>query len=162
MTKTNAARILDSLNITYELISYEVDESDLSAVTVAGKLGQNIDQVFKTLVLQGNKTGYIVCIIPGGEELDLKKVALASENKSVAMIPMKDILEITGYIRGGCSPLGMKKKFPTFIDESCILLDNIFVSAGIRGTQIKIAPDDLIKSTACTIADLISIKSKAN
>ncbi len=155
MTKTNAARILDKLGISYELVEYEADESDLSATAVASKLGQNIDQVFKTLVLQGDKTGVFVCIIPGGEELDLKKAAQISGNKNSAMVPMKEILGLTGYIRGGCSPLGMKKKYPTYIDESCILYDHIFISAGIRGLQIKIAPNDLITSALCVVTDLV-------
>src|SRR5512137_836444 len=110
-TKTNAARILDSRGIPYELIAYEVDESDLSAGAVASKLGQDVDQVFKTLVLRGDKTGIFVCIIPGSAELDLKKAARASGNKSAAMVPMKEIFELTGYIRGGCSPVGMKKEY---------------------------------------------------
>lgn len=155
MTKTNAARLLDSMNITYELIPYEVDENDLSAVSVALKIGQDIDQVFKTLVLRGDKTGIFVCIIPGSQELDLKKTAKASGNKFVAMVAMKEILELTGYIRGGCSPVGMKKKYPTFIDETCILYENIFISAGIRGLQLKIAPDDLVKTVSGTVAALI-------
>jgi Cys-tRNA(Pro)/Cys-tRNA(Cys) deacylase len=155
MTKTNAARILDAMGIHFELIPYQVDETDLSAPTVAKKLGQNIEQVFKTLVLRGDKTGVFVCVIPGGEELDLKKAAKVSENKNSAMVPMKEILELTGYIRGGCSPLGMKKKYPIYIDETCTLHEFIFISAGIRGLQIKIAPDDLIKSTGALICDLI-------
>lgn len=159
MTKTNAARLLDSQGIKYELISYEVDESDLSAGTVAAKLGQNIEQVFKTLVLRGDKTGIFVCIIPGGEELDLKKAAQVSGNKSSTMVAMKEILELTGYIRGGCSPIGMKKKYPTYIDECCILCEFIFVSAGIRGLQIKISPEDLVKSISCEMADLILLKN---
>lgn len=158
MTKTNAARILDRIGITYELIAYEVDESDLSAITVAAKLNQNIDQVFKTLILQGDKTGIFVCIIPGAEEVDLKKAALLSGNKNASMVPMKEILELTGYIRGGCSPIGMKKNYPTFMDESCTLYEFIFVSAGIRGLQLKIAPNDLIKSTSCVLGDLVLIK----
>jgi Cys-tRNA(Pro)/Cys-tRNA(Cys) deacylase len=155
MSKTNAARILDSHGINYELLPYEVDESDLSAITVADKLGQNIEQVFKTLVLRGDKNGIFVCIIPGASELNLKKAAQASGNKNATMIPVKDILELTGYIRGGCSPLGMKKKYPAYIDEVCILYEFIFVSAGIRGLQIKIAPNDLIVSAACEVADLV-------
>lgn len=155
MTKTNSARILDQQGIKYELLSYDVDESDLSAIAVAGKLKQNIDQVFKTLVLRGDKSGIFVCIIPGGEELDLKKAAHVSGNKNVAMIPMKDILTITGYIRGGCSPIGMKKAYPAFIDESCLLYDFIFISAGLRGLQLKLKPDDLIKVTSCQTDDLI-------
>lgn len=155
MTKTNAARILDKQGIKYELIAYEVDESDLSATSVAAKLGQNIEQVFKTLVLRGDKTGIFVCVIPGGEELDLKKAAQASGNKNAVMVPVKEILEFTGYIRGGCSPLGMKKKYPTYIEESCTLYDLILVSAGIRGLQLRIAPNDLIISVPCDIADLL-------
>jgi Cys-tRNA(Pro)/Cys-tRNA(Cys) deacylase len=157
MTKTNAARLLDIQGIKYVLVEYAVDESDLSATAVASKLGQNIEQVFKTLVLRGDKTGVFVCVIPGGEELDLKKAAHVSGNKNAAMIPQKEILGITGYIRGGCSPLGMKKKFPTYIDESCVLHDYIYVSAGIRGLQIKITPNDLIASASCEVADLILI-----
>ena len=155
MTKTNAARILDNQNIKYELLTYEVDESDLSAISVAAKLNQNADQVFKTLVLKGDKSGIFVCIIPGAEELDLKKAAHSSGNKSAAMVPLKEIFNLTGYIRGGCSPIGMKKNYPTFIDESCILYDYIFVSAGIRGLQLRIAPDDLINVTSCQTCELL-------
>jgi len=155
MTKTNAARILDRERIKYELLVYEVDEADLSAVAVAEKLNQNIDQVFKTLVLRGDKSGIFVCIIPGAEELDLKKAAQVSCNKIAVMVPVKEIPDLTGYIRGGCSPIGMKKDYPACIDESCILFDFIFVSAGIRGMQLKIAPDDLIKVKGCLVADLI-------
>ncbi len=159
MTKTNAARILDRQGINYELFDYEVDESDLSAVAVAEKLNQNIDQVFKTLVLRGDKTGVFVCIIPGAEELDLKKAAQISGNKNAAMVPVKEIFQLTDYIRGGCSPIGMKKNYPEFIDESCILYDYIFISAGIRGLQLKITPDDLIKVTSCITGDLIVVKN---
>lgn len=158
MTKTNAARILDMQGISYELFSYEVDESDLSAVAVADKLKQNIEQVFKTLVLKGDKSGVLVCVIPGGEELDLKKAAGISGNKNVEMIPVKEILPLTGYIRGGCSPVGMKKSYPTYIDETCTLYDFVFVSAGIRGMQLKISPNDLVKTTSATLCDLILFK----
>lgn len=154
MNKTNAARLLDSKGISYELIPYEVDESDLSANAVASKLGQDTDQVFKTLVLRGDKTGVFVCIIPGSKELDLKKAARISGNKNAAMVQMKEILELTGYIRGGCSPIGMKKKYPSYIDENCILYDQICVSAGIRGLQLKITPDDLILITGCEMCSL--------
>ncbi len=136
-------------------MAYEVDDSDLSAIAVADKLDQNVDQVFKTLVLRGDKSGIFVCLIPGAEELDLKKAAHLSGNKFAAMVPMKEILHHTGYIRGGCSPIGMKKNYPTFIDESCILFDFIFVSAGIRGLQLKISPDDLMKVTSCHAGDLL-------
>ena len=155
MSKTNAARILDKQGVEYELLAYEVDEWDLSALVVAGKLKENIDQVFKTLVLRGDKSGIFVCIIPGAEELDLKKAANISGNKNAAMIPVKDILTITGYIRGGCSPVGMKKDYPTFIDESCFLYDFIFVSAGTRGQQLKLKPDDLVLVTSCQAEDLL-------
>lgn len=155
MTKTNAARILDSNGIEYDLVAYEVDENDLSAIAVAAKLGQDVDQVFKTLVLRGDKSGIFVCVIPGAEELNLKKAAACSGNKSVAMVAVKEIMELTGYIRGGCSPVGMKKKYPTFIDETCILFERIFVSAGIRGLQLKIAPNNLVRVTESKVADLI-------
>ncbi len=143
--KTNAARLLDKYKIDYELIPYEVDESNLSAVHVAESLGKNIEQLFKTLVLQGDKTGYFVCIIPGGKELDLKHTAQISGNKKCDLIPMKELLGLTGYIRGACSPIGMKKLFPTYIDESCLQFDSIYISAGQRGLQIRIHPEDLIR-----------------
>ena len=154
MNKTNAARLLDSKHIPYELIIYEVDESDLSAQAVASKLGQDVDQVFKTLVLRGDKSGVFICIIPGGRELDLKKAAKASGNKNAEMVRMNEIFQLTGYIRGGCSPIGMKKKFATYIDETCILYDQIFVSAGLRGLQLKIAPDNLILAAGIEICSL--------
>jgi len=157
MTKTNAARILDKMGVKYELAEYEVDESDLSATSVALKLGQNIEEIYKTLVLRGDKTGIFVCIIPGGEELDLKKAAHVSGNKNAAMVAVKEIMGLTGYVRGGCSPLGMKKKYPTYIDESSTLYDFIFVSAGIRGLQFKIATDDLIRCGSFIVADLVSV-----
>jgi len=144
IAKTNAARLLDAAAIAYELIPYEVDETDLGAQHIAGQLGENIEQVFKTLVLQGDKKGHLVCVIPGAEEVDLKKAAKVSGNKKVDLIPMKELLPTTGYIRGGCSPVGMKKPFPTFIDETCILYDYIYVSAGVRGLQFKINPQVLI------------------
>ncbi|HLO60235.1 MAG TPA: Cys-tRNA(Pro) deacylase [Bacteroidales bacterium] len=155
MIKTNAARILDQLRIHYDLVSYEVDESDLSAVAVARKIGQDIEKVFKTLVLRGDKTGVFVCIIPGAEELNLKKAAHVSGNKSAEMVAVKEITELTGYIRGGCSPVGMKKKYPTYIDETCTLYDFIYVSAGVRGLQFKISPGDLISVASCVISDLV-------
>lgn len=158
MNKTNAARLLDKQGIAYELLEYIVDESDLSANAVAAKLGQNIDQVFKTLVLRGDKAGVFVCVIPGGDELDLKKAAKASGNKSAAMVLMKEIQELTGYIRGGCSPLGMKKNYPIYIHESCTRYDFIFISAGVRGLQLKINPEDLIVCTRAQISDLLETK----
>ena len=155
IAKTNAARLLDAASIAYELIPYEVDESDLGAQHIADQLGENIDQVFKTLILQGDKTGHFVCVIPGAEEVDLKKAARVSGNKKVDLIAMKDLLATTGYIRGGCSPIGMKKPFPTFIHESCLQFDHIFVSAGMRGLQFKIAPQALVNFVGATVCDLI-------
>ena len=157
IAKTNAARLLDQANIAYELIAYEVDENDLSANHLADTIGEDIDMVFKTLVLRGDKTGHFVCVIPGNDEVDLKKAARASGNKKCDLIPMKELLPTTGYIRGGCSPVGMKKPFPTFIHETCILFDHIFVSAGQRGLQFKIAPDDLVAFTQATVTDLTSL-----
>jgi Cys-tRNA(Pro)/Cys-tRNA(Cys) deacylase len=155
MNKTNAARLLDKLGVKYELIAYQIDESDLSAVSVATKLGQNIEQVFKTLVLRGDKIGIFVCVIPGGDELDLKLTAKASGNKSAVMVAMKELFPLTGYIRGGCSPLAMKKRYPVFINESCMQFDSIYVSAGLRGLQIKLSPNDLIRVTDGKVCSLI-------
>ncbi len=157
MKKTNVMRLLDSEKISYTTMEYEVDENDLSGVHVAAQLGQPVEQVFKTLVLKGDKTGYLVCCIPVAEELDLRKVAKAVGDKKVEMIPMKDLLSITGYIRGGCSPMGMKKKLPTFIDETCELFDIIAVSAGVRGAQVLLAPCDLIKYAEAKTADLVCL-----
>lgn len=154
INKTNAARLLDKAGIAYELIPYEVDESDLSAVHVAETLGENIDQVFKTLVLHGDKTGYFVCIIPSDEELNLKLAAKVSGNKNCEMIPMKELLSVTGYIRGACSPIGMKKRFPAYIHETCLLFDYIFISAGQRGLQIKINPNQLISEISASVDKL--------
>lgn len=154
INKTNAARLLDKAKIEYELISYEVDESDLSATHVAEQLDEPVEQVFKTLVLSGDKSGHFVCIIPGAEELDLKMAAKLSGNKNCSMIPMKDLLSVTGYIRGACSPIGMKKRFPTYIHQSCLYFDFIYVSAGMRGLQIKLSPNDLIEITQCKVGEL--------
>ncbi|MCE5332832.1 MAG: Cys-tRNA(Pro) deacylase [Bacteroidales bacterium] len=149
--KTNAARLLDMAKIDYQLISYEVDENDLSAVHVAAQLNEPIEKVFKTLVLKGDKIGYFVCIIPGAEELDLKKAAKISGNKNCEMIPMKELLPVTGYIRGACSPIGMKKHFPAFIHESCLDFERIYVSAGKRGLQLVLSPSDLIQEIKATV-----------
>jgi len=153
--KTNAVRLLDKEKIEYKLIPYQVDESDLSAVHVAEQLNEPVEQVFKTLVLKGDKTGHFVCIIPGVEELDLKAAAKISGNKNCEMIPMKDLLNITGYIRGACSPIGMKKHFPTFIDTSYKNFEYIYVSAGKRGLQIQLNPQDLIQIVAIQSGDLV-------
>jgi len=153
--KTNAARLLDKAAVTYELISYEVDETDLSAVHVASQLNEPVERVFKTLVLKGDKTGHFVCIIPGAEELDLKKAAKLSGNKNCEMLLMKDLLPITGYIRGACSPIAMKKHFPTYIHDSCRNFDKIYVSAGKRGLQLYLTPQDLINEIKATVGYLI-------
>ncbi|MBO4615565.1 MAG: Cys-tRNA(Pro) deacylase [Bacteroidales bacterium] len=155
--KTNAARLLDSKKIAYELIPYEVDENDLSAVHVASQLNEPIDMVFKTLVLHGDRSGYFVCVIPGDKEVDLKLAAKATGNKSCSLIPMKELLPLTGYIRGGCSPIGMKKPFPTYIHSTCMDFDYIYVSAGVRGLQLKINPSDLCKAVGAKVGDLISV-----
>jgi Cys-tRNA(Pro)/Cys-tRNA(Cys) deacylase len=153
--KTNAARLLDKAKIAYQLIPYEVDESDLSAIHVAEMLNEPVEQVFKTLVLKGDKTGHFVCIIPGAEELDLKKAAKISGNKNCEMIPMKELLPTTGYIRGACSPLGMKKQFPSFIHTSCEDFEKIYVSEGKRGLQLYLSPLELIKVIRAKTTDLI-------
>lgn len=155
INKTNVARLLDKAKIDYQLIPYEVDESDLSAIHVAEQLGEDVNHVFKTLVLKGDKAGFFVCVIPGHEEVDLKLAAKVSGNKNCEMIPMKELLATTGYIRGACSPIGMKKHFPTFIHEICLEYSSIYVSAGQRGLQIKLAPSDLIKEVAATVCKLI-------
>jgi len=155
INKTNVARLLDKAKISYQLIPYEVDESDLSAIHVAEQLGEDVNQVFKTLVLHGDKSGYFVCVIPGADEVDLKKAAKVSGNKKCEMIPMKELLPLTGYIRGACSPIGMKKHFPTYIHETADLYDHIYISAGQRGLQIMIAPQDLISEVRATIVDVV-------
>ena len=154
--KTNASRILDTGKIRYELIPYEVNENDLSAVHVAGQLNEPVERVFKTLVLKGDKTGYFVCIIPGAIEVDLKKAASISGNKNCDLIPMKELLQVTGYIRGACSPIGMKKHFATYIHETCMKFEQIYVSAGKRGLQLKINPQDLIAQVNAIIGFLIN------
>lgn len=154
MKKTNAARLLDARGIAYELAEYEVDENDLSAVALAKKIGQNVEQIFKTLVLRGDKNGVFVVVVPGNAEVDLKKAARISGNKSAAMVQQKELLGLTGYIRGGCSPLGMKKPYPVFIDESCLLYDTIFISAGQRGLQLIINPNDLIRVIDAVLGDV--------
>lgn len=144
MNKTNAMRQLDKANINYETIEYEVDENDLSGIHIAETTGMNPDIMFKTLVAKGEKSGPLVFCIPVNLELDLKRCAAAVKDKRVELIPVKELLGLTGYIRGGCSPIGMKKKFPTFFDESALLYDKITVSAGVRGCQLLIDREKLI------------------
>ena len=141
--KTNAARLLDRAKIPYELVPYEVDEEHLAATHVAEQLGEDISTVFKTLVLKGDRTGYFVCVVPGDHEVDLKAAAKVSGNKKCDLIPMKELLPVTGYIRGGCSPIGMKKLFPTYIHVSAEMLPFIYISAGVRGLQLRLDPKAL-------------------
>lgn len=152
--KTNAQRMLDAAGIKYDTVEYEVDEDDLSGTHVAEVAGIDPDMTFKTLVCRNERGEALVFCIPVAEELDLKKCARASGSKSVAMIPVKDILTLTGYIRGGCSPIGMKKRFPTYVDEIAELFDEIYCSAGVRGIQIKISVSDLLSFTEAKTADL--------
>jgi Cys-tRNA(Pro)/Cys-tRNA(Cys) deacylase len=154
MKKTNACRLLDAKGITYELAEYEVDENDLSATTLAKKLGLDVEQIFKTLVLRGDKTSVFVAVIPGNAEVDLKKAAKVSGNKNCAMVQQKGLLGLTGYIRGGCSPLGMKKTYPIYIHKTCQLFDQIYISAGQRGLQLKLNPEDLIRMTGAVVCDV--------
>lgn len=155
LEKTNAARLLDRAKIAYELVPYTVDENDLSAIKVAASLGQPIERVYKTLVLKGDRNGHFVCIIQGDKEVNLKVAAKVSGNKSAEMIPMKELLPTTGYIRGGCTPIGMKKRFPTFIDATCTAFDYIYISAGVRGLQLKIDPKPLIEFVDAVVAELV-------
>ena len=152
--KTNAARLLDRAKISYELIPYTVDEDNLAATHVAEELGEDIATVFKTLVLRGDRTGLFVCVVPGDHEVDLKAAARVSSNKKADLIAMKELLPTTGYIRGGCSPIGMKRQLPTFIHATCMEHDKIYISAGVRGLQIAISPADLIAYTGAEVAEI--------
>lgn len=152
--KTNAARLLDRAKIAYELVPYQVDEEHLSATHVAEQLGEDVATVFKTLVLKGDRTGYFVCVVPGDYEVDLKAAARVSGNKKVDLIPMKELLPVTGYIRGGCSPIGMKKAFPTYIHVSAQEHPFIYVSAGVRGLQLRLSPADLASYVRATFAEI--------
>lgn len=154
MKKTNAARQLDELGIAYELLSYEVDESDLSAPTVAAKIGLEASQTFKTLVAQGDCTGVLLACLPGDAELDLKALARASTNKRVELLPLKQVQPLTGYIRGGVSPLGLMKALPIYLDELALAYERIAVSAGQRGLQLYLAPADLQRAVGATLAEL--------
>ncbi len=155
--KTNAARLLDKAKIAYELVTYTVDENNLAADHVAEELGEDINRVFKTLVLHGDKCGYFVCVIPGNMEVDLKAAARTAGAKKAEMIPMKELIPLTGYMRGGCSPIGMKKAFPTYFHSTAGSYDFIYVSAGVRGMQLKIAPDDIIRYVRGTVANIATL-----
>ena len=155
LKKTNAARILDRLKIPYEIKTYEVDENDLSAVHVAETAGIDIETVFKTLVTRGDKNGIVMAVINGNDEINLKNLAKASGNKSVEMIALKELLPLTGYVRGGCSPLGAKKDYPVYLDSKAMTHEKISISAGQRGMQLLLSPQDLVKATNATVADLV-------
>ena len=154
ITKTNAARLLDKADIKYNLVPYEVDPDNLDAIHVAKSLGEDVNQVFKTLVLHSDK-GHFVCVVPGNAEVDLKKAAKAMKAKKAELIPMKELLPLTGYIRGGCTPIGMKKPFPVFFHTTAIGYENIYISAGMRGLQLKVTPSDIVRYTNGVVTDLI-------
>lgn len=154
MTKTNAMRRLDAAKIKYEVMEYEVDENDLSGIHIAEQIGLPFEQVFKTLVAKGEKSGVVVFCIPVNKEIDLKKAAVVTGNKKLEMLHVKDLLGTTGYIRGGCSPIGMKKKFPTYLDESAERFEKITVSAGVRGAQLLLNVDELVKFVEAKICQI--------
>jgi Cys-tRNA(Pro)/Cys-tRNA(Cys) deacylase len=154
MTKTNAARILDAAGVGYELREYAVDEEHLAATQVAQAIGMPQERVFKTLVARGNRTGVVLAVIPANAELDLKALAAASDNKKIELVPVKEVLGLTGYVRGGVSPVGAKKAYPVYLDETAILWNVISVSAGIRGCQMLIAPDALVRVTGALTCDI--------
>lgn len=153
--KTNASRLLEAAGVKFDLVPYNVDPDNLAADHVAEELGEDINTVFKTLVLKGERVGHFVCVVPGNREVDLKKAAKAAGDKKADLIAMKDLLATTGYIRGGCSPVGMKKAFPTFFHSSATDFQRIFVSAGVRGLQLSISPTDLINYVGATVTDLV-------
>ena len=159
--KTNAARILDRQKFQYELIPYTVDEKDLGAQHVADTLGEDINQVFKTILVHGDKIGYLMCVIPGNLEVDLKGAAKVSGNKKIDTVPLKELTPLTGYVRGGCSPLGLKKNFPIFIHETALNFPYIYVSAGVRGLQFKIDPQALVEFVGAETVDLIAEKTES-
>lgn len=153
--KTNAMRLLEAAKIPFEAIPYNFDENDLAAQHVADELGEDINRVFKTLVLRGERTGLFVCVVPGNCEVDLKKAAAAAGDKKAEMLAMKELLPNTGYIRGGCSPVGMKKLLPTFFHSTATDFDFIYVSAGVRGMQLKISPSALIDFVKASVSDIV-------
>lgn len=155
MQKTNVMRMLDKAKISYTTVTYDVDESDLSGTHIAECTGMNPETVFKTLVAKGDKNGFCVFCIPCAEEVDLKKAAKVTGNKKVEFLHLKDLLPTTGYIRGGCSPIGMKKKFPTYIHESAKNFDTISVSGGMRGLQVILSPTELAQFTDADFSNLI-------
>lgn len=162
INKTNAARLLDKAGIPYKLVPYKVDPDNLAADHVAAELGEDINRVFKTLVLHGDRSGHFVCVIPGNCEVDLKKAAKAAGAKSAQLIPMKELLPLTGYMRGGCTAIGMKKAFPTFFHTTALAFPTIFVSAGVRGLQLEINPSQLIGYAGATVTNLTCSQPDTN
>ena len=160
--KTNGARILESLGIGFELREYEVDPDDLSAITVAKKVNMPPEQVFKTLLTTGGANSYVFAVIPGDAELDFKKLARAAGLRKAEMVPLKEVQPLTGYIRGGVTVFGAKKAYPVFVDETVILFDKISVSAGARGTQLILAPDDYLRAAEAETADLTKSASEGH
>jgi Cys-tRNA(Pro)/Cys-tRNA(Cys) deacylase len=157
--KTNAVRVLDNLGLRYELRDYEVDPEDLSAESVARKVGLPAEQVFKTLVVRGDRTGVLLAVVPGNAELDLKPLAKLSGNRDVDTVPLKEVQPLTGYVRGGVTAFACKKDYPVFVDETVILFDVIAVSAGVRGTQVLLAPDDYVRATRATLGAIAKEKT---
>ncbi len=157
--KTNAARLLDRLGISYELREYEVDEDDLTAETVARKIGLPIEQVFKTLVVRGERRGVLLAVVPADAELDPKALARLADDRRVELVPLREVQPLTGYIRGGVTALACKKDYPVFVDEQVELCDVISVSAGVRGTQILLAPQDYLQATKGTVGEITRPKS---
>lgn len=157
--KTNAARLLDQLDIRYELREYEVDPDDLGAEAVAAKIGMPPEQVFKTLVARGERNGVVMAVIPGDQELNLKALAASAEERKIQLVPVKELQSLTGYIRGGVTALAAKRDFPVYADETIELFDVISISAGIRGQQILIAPADYLRATKAKLADLSQSKT---
>ena len=158
MQKTNAVRLLDQLGIRYELREYEFDPDDLAAETVAREIGLPAEQVFKTLVAQGDRKGVCLAVVPGNAELNLKSLAAASGDRKIQLVPMKELLGLTGYIRGGVTALAGKKDYPVYVDETIELFDRISISAGVRGLQILLAPRDYLQITTATIAAIADNK----
>ena len=159
MTRTNAARLLDAANIAYEIVEYEADPEHLAAESVAAKIGLPPEQVFKTLVARGDRNGVCFAVIPGNSELDLKALARVSGDRSTEVVPLKEVQPLTGYIRGGVTVLGARKAYPAYLDETAILFDRISVSAGQRGLQLLLAPEDFLRATGATMAEIGREKS---
>jgi Cys-tRNA(Pro)/Cys-tRNA(Cys) deacylase len=158
MAKSNAVRLLDERKVRYELRDYDVDPNDLSAESVAAKIGLPPEQVFKTLVVEGDRNGVAMAVVPGDAELDLKALAKLTGDRRVEMVPLKDVQPLTGYVRGGVTALAAKKDFPVYLDETAILFDAISVSAGVRGTQIVLNPEDYMAAVKATLGEIAKPK----